>query len=66
MRDTTPAEIEAREIATSSTEKALFLVPSRPGAKPGFVPRSVATQGEGPRARFFTMPRFVAVERGWL
>lgn len=56
-----------REVAGSSTDKALFLAPMPGGkGKAGFAPRSEIQPGEGPNAGLYTMPRWLAAERGWL
>lgn len=65
-RDTTPVSVLLREVASSSTERAFFLAPMPGGrGKAGFAPRSEATRGEGVNANVFTMPRWLAAERGW-
>lgn len=65
--DCRPVTLAMREIATSSTPKAFFLVPPPGGrGKPGFVPRASVSRGEGPSENHFTMPRWLAAERGWL
>lgn len=65
--DRTPVTVPLREVSGSSTDKALFLAPM-PGGKgrAGFAPRSEVRRGEGDQAQFFTMPRWLAVERGWV
>ncbi len=47
------------------TADAWFLKPDGPG-KPTWAPRKLVTRGEGLQASLFTMPKWVAVERGWL
>jgi len=65
-RDETPVELPMREVA-SPTDKAWFLAPVGTSSKrSGWVARSMVTRGEGDRAQFFTMPRWLAIERGWL
>lgn len=65
-RDETPVTIPMREVA-SPTDKAWFLAPAGVSSKrSGWVAKTLATRGEGDEASLFTMPRWVAVERGWL
>jgi hypothetical protein len=65
-RDDTPVTLPMREVH-SGTDRAWFLVPLGVGSgKAAFAPRSKVTRGEGPQASQFTMPRWVAVENGWL
>lgn len=65
-RDDTPLTIPMREVH-AGTSAAWFLAPMGVGSgKAAFAPRSLVSRGEGPQASQFTMPRWVAVERGWL
>jgi|GEM_PF-1264048 len=65
-RDTTPVTL-AMQVVGPGTDKAWFLRP-RGVAKgaPGFAPRSECRPGVGPSENLFTMPRWLARERGWL
>lgn len=65
-KDQTPVRVRLDVIAASCTAKAWFLRPPGKGAKAGFAPRSEARPGDGPEAQFFTMPKWLARERGWL
>lgn len=65
-RDVTPITIPMREVA-KGTDKAWHLAPAGVGsAKAAFAPRELVKRGEGDRAGLFTMPRWIAAERGWL
>lgn len=67
-KDTTPVTITMQEIAGSSTDQAWFLKPRGvSSAKVAFVPRSLVSRSRDPaRPDDFTMPRWIARERGWL
>jgi hypothetical protein len=65
-RDDGPVTLPMREIS-AGTDAAWHLAPL--GVSSGaaaFAPRSLVSQGVGPAASQFTMPKWVAVERGWL
>jgi len=65
-RDDTPVTVPMREIS-AGTDAAWHLAPLGVGSgKAAFAPRSLVARGEGPTASQFTMPKWVAVERGWL
>ena len=65
-RDTTPVTLPMRAIGPG-TDKAWFLAPlGVSSAKAGFAPRSEVVRGQGPAEGQFTMPRWLARERGWL
>jgi hypothetical protein len=67
-RDATPVTITMVEIAASSTPAAWFLKPRGvSSAKAAFAARSVCSRsGDPARPDDFTMPRWLARERGWL
>lgn len=67
-KDTTPVTIPMIEMAGSSTDQAWFLKPKGvSSAKVGFAPRSLCRRSSDPaRPDDFTMPRWLARERGWL
>lgn len=67
-RDTTPVTITMVEIAGSSTDQAWLLKPKGvSSAKVGFAPRALARRSDdAARPDDFTMPRWLARERGWL
>lgn len=65
-RDETLVVIPMREVAPA-TDKAWFLAPIGTSSRlSGWVGKTLATRGKGDREQFFTMPRWVAAERGWL
>ncbi len=65
-RDSTPVTLPMREVH-AGTPKAWFLAPLGVGSgKAAFAARALVTRGEGPAASQFTMPRWIAVENGWL
>lgn len=65
-RDATPVTLPMREVH-GGTDKAWFLAPLGVGSgKAAFAARAVVSRGEGPQASQFTMPRWLAVENGWL
>ena len=65
-RDNTPVSIPLVHLPKHDTDKALMLMKHGRGHAPGFAPRSVTTEGVGPNAGIFTMPKWLARERGWL
>ena len=65
VRDHTPVTVRLDEHPASHTEKALAL--SAPGKPFAFAPRAEIRRGEGPGGEMsFTMPRWLAAEKGWL
>jgi hypothetical protein len=65
-RDETPVSIPMREVS-AGTRDAWHLTPAgRQSDLAKFAPRSLVTRGEGVSASMFTMPRWIASERGWL
>jgi hypothetical protein len=65
-RDLTPVTLPLDAVG-EGTGKAWLLRPSGvKGAAAKWAPRSEVMRGEGAEAGLFTMPRWVAVERGWL
>lgn len=63
LRDDTPTTIPMREVS-AGTGDAWFLKPAGvSSAKAAFAPRSLVKRGAGD---LFTMPRWIAAERGWL
>lgn len=65
-RDETPVAIPMR-LVSDGTDAAWHLTPLGVGSdRARFAPRALVTRGEGTKTQFFTMPRWVAVERGWL
>ena len=65
-KDSTPVRVRLDVIEASCTDLAWFLRPPGKGAQAAFAPRQLARRGEGPEAQFFTMPKWLARERGWL
>lgn len=66
MRDEQPVELPMTVIG-EGTDKAWLLAPLGAGSgKAAFAPRSLVKRAPEPRSQFFTMPRYVAAERGWL
>lgn len=67
-KDVTPVTIPMIVIAGSCTDQAWFLKPKGvSSAKAGFAPRSACTRSSSAsRPDDFTMPRWLARERGWL
>lgn len=63
-RDTTPLTLPMRLI--DQTEKAWFLSIDGRSGSAKWAPKSEVTRGEGAEAGQFTMPRWVAADRGWL
>lgn len=53
-------------ILHDQSTKAWLLGESVDGRKAKWAPKSKVTRGEGRDANIWTMPRWVAVERGWL
>lgn len=65
-RDDAPVTLPMAEVH-GGTAEAWFIAPLGVGTgKAAFAPRSLVTRGEGPASSQFTMPRWVAAERGWL
>lgn len=65
-RDEAPVTLPMREVS-KGTDKAWHLAPAGVGSGgAAFAPRALVSRGDGPTASQFTMPRWVAVERGWL
>lgn len=65
-RDETPVTLPMREIS-AGTDKAWHLAPlGVSSGKAAFAARSLVTRGQGDRASLFTMPKWLARERGWL
>ncbi len=64
-KDRTPVTLQLQVIEQSCTDKAWFLRRPVSGAKPGFAPRSECRPVKG-REGWWTMPRWLAAERGWL
>lgn len=65
-KDATPVTLAMVEIPPG-TDKAWLLRPEGIAkGRTGFAARSECRRGDGDRARFFTMPRWLAAERGWL
>lgn len=62
-RDRSPVRVPL--VCVSETKDAWLL---RPDAKAGakWAPKSEVARGEGLEANLFTMPRWIAAERGWL
>lgn len=48
------------------TAKGLLLGPDIDRRKAQWVPRAHAVRGEGPERDVWTLPRWIAAERGWL
>jgi hypothetical protein len=48
------------------TDKAWFLSPDGKPSRAKFAPRALVTRGVGKDINVFSMPRWVARERGWL
>jgi hypothetical protein len=65
-KDTTPVSVPLMHHPAGSTDKAWMLSKPGRGNAPKHAPRSLVTEGEGPNAGIFTMPRWIALERGWL
>lgn len=63
-RDPSPVTIALRVL--DQTDKAFLLVCEARKAKPAWAPKSELMRGEGHQEGLFTMPRWVARERGWL
>ncbi len=63
-RDATPVTLPMEAVG-EGTPLAWLLKPAGSKAAPKWAPRSEVTRGEGPEAGLFTMPKWVAVERGW-
>jgi hypothetical protein len=63
-RDRTPVTLGLQFVDQS--EKAWLLRASGRRGVTAWAPKSEVTRGEGPRAGEFTMPRWIARERGWL
>jgi hypothetical protein len=65
-RDATPVTLPMREVG-AGTDKAWHLAPMGvSSAKAAFVARALVSRGVGPQVNQFTMPRWLARERGWL
>lgn len=64
-RDPTSTTIPM-DVIGAGTRDAWLLRPAGSKGPAKFVARRLVKRGEGPRAHEFTMPRFLAVERGWL
>lgn len=64
-RDDSLVTIPMQAIGTG-TPAAWHLKPDGAGKAAAWAPRKLVTRGEGLKASLFTMPRWVAVERGWL
>lgn len=58
--------LAAIESSWASTDKAWFLTPDAPGAKGAHVPRSKCARGVGAEINTWSMPRWLAHEKGWL
>lgn len=65
-RDVTSITIPMVEVG-AGTDRAWHLKPAgAPSSKAAFAPRSAVSRGSGHQQQFFTMPRWIAAERGWL
>lgn len=65
-RDASPVTIPLVEVS-SGTAAAWHLAPmGRRTDTAKFAPRSLVSRGEGEHQQLFTMPRWIASERGWL
>lgn len=65
-RDDAPVTLPMAEVS-KGTDAAWHLAPLGVAtSKAAFAPRSLVIRGAGPAASQFTMPRWVAAERGWL
>lgn len=62
-KDRTPVRLPMHYV--DQTEKAWLLRPG-PREPAKWAPKSEVRRGEGPEENLFTMPRWVARERGWL
>ncbi len=63
-RDTTPVKIRMAKI--DETDAGIFLAPAGRKGSARWAPKSEVRAGEGLDANLYTMPRWVARERGWL
>jgi len=63
-RDPSPVTIALRVL--DQTEKAWLLVCDGRKSGAAWAPKSELTRGEGHQDCLFTMPRWIARERGWL
>lgn len=61
-RDPTPVTVQLSYVR--ETKDAWLL--RRGSLAAGWAPKSEVTRGEGDRENFWTMPRWVAAERGWV
>lgn len=65
-KDETPVTLPMREISPG-TDKAWHIAPlGVSSGKAAFAARSLVTRGVGDQASQFTMPKWLARERGWL
>lgn len=63
-RDATPVTLPMRLV--DQTDKGWLLTPDGRSGSAKWAPKSEVTRGEGPEEGRFTMPRWVAADRGWL
>jgi len=65
-RDDAPVSLPMDEVS-AGTGAAWHLTPKGRGSRlAAFAPRSLVARGAGDKQQFFTMPRWIASERGWL
>ncbi|MFZ5719217.1 MAG: hypothetical protein ACOY5Y_07085 [Pseudomonadota bacterium] len=64
-KDATPVTLPLEPVGEGTADAWLLRPAGARGAAPKWAPRSLVTRGEGPEAGLFTMPKWVAVERGW-
>lgn len=65
-KDDAPVTLPLTAVGEGTRDAWLLRPTGVRGADAKFAPRSLVTRGEGPDAGLFTMPKWVAVERGWL
>lgn len=64
VRDSTPVQVRLELLQT--TGPGLLLAPAGKGQAGQWAPAALLSRGEGPEENVWTMPRWLARERGWL
>jgi hypothetical protein len=63
-RDETPVTLPLERL--DETDKAWLLRAGLKGSQARWAPKALVSRGAGVEAHLFSMPRWVAAERGWL